>query len=70
MNSFAATGEGLIQGGWILFDKDGLPQAAFQENAKVRVPIDDIVKQMQRMHENEEKKNKVEEKDAHRNECQ
>lgn len=39
-------GEGLLQGGWILFDKEGIPKAAFQENIKMRVPIDDILKEV------------------------
>ena len=39
-------GEGLLQGGWILFDKEGIPKAAFQENVKMRVPIDDILKEV------------------------
>lgn len=51
VTKYNSKGEGFIQGGWILFDKDGLPKAAFQENAKVRVPIDDILKEMQNMHD-------------------
>lgn len=39
-------GEGLLQGGWIIFDKEGIPKAAFQENIKMRVPIDDILKEV------------------------
>jgi len=42
-------GEGWLQGGWILFDPNGTPKAAFQENAKMRVPIDDILKEVQSM---------------------
>mmetsp|Transcript_42349 Transcript_42349/g.72326 ORF Transcript_42349/g.72326 Transcript_42349/m.72326 type:complete len:81 (-) Transcript_42349:479-721(-) len=54
-------GEGWLQGGWILFDPSGTPKAAFQENAKQRVPIDDILKEMKLMKKdggqsNEEKK--------------
>lgn len=45
-------GEGFLQGGWILFDPNGIPQAAFQENAKKRVPIDDILKEVQSMRSN------------------
>ena len=36
-------------GGWILFDKEGIPQSAFLENAKKRVPIDDILKEVKSM---------------------
>ena len=43
------SGEGLLQGGWILFDKEGIPQAAFQENAKKRVPIADILEEVKSM---------------------
>ena len=39
-------GEGFLQGGWILFDREGFPKAAFQENAKQRVQIDDILKEV------------------------
>lgn len=42
-------GEGLIQGGWIIFDKSGVPQAAFQENAKERIPIDDILVELKKI---------------------
>ena len=42
-------GEGNLQGGWILFDKEGIPKAAFQENVKIRVPIDDILKEVKLM---------------------
>lgn len=45
----AYLGEGFLQGGWILFDREGNPKAAFQENAKKRVPIDDILKEVQSM---------------------
>jgi len=44
-------GEGLLQGGWILFDPKGEPITAFQENAKTRVPIDDIVEAVRGMRE-------------------
>ena len=47
-------GEGFLQGGWILFDNEGIPKAAFQENAKKRVPIDDILKEVQSMRSNNE----------------
>ncbi|KAL7440355.1 hypothetical protein ACHAXH_008072, partial [Discostella pseudostelligera] len=47
-------GEGFLQGGWILFDKEGIPQAAFQENAKQRVPIDEIIKEVQSMRNTKE----------------
>eukprot|EP01082_Thalassiosira_pseudonana_P009386 g8220.t1 g8220 contig29:30129-30882(+) len=49
VKSYNMKGEGLIQGGWILFDANGIPKAAFQENAKERIPIDDILLEMQRM---------------------
>lgn len=42
-------GEGFLQGGWILFDKEGIPRAAFRENAKQRVPINDLMKEVQLM---------------------
>ena len=42
-------GEGLLQGGWIIFDRDGLPRAAFQEDAKQRVPIDKIVDEVKKI---------------------
>lgn len=42
-------GEGFLMGGWILFDKEGIPQSAFLENAKKRVPIDDILKEVKSM---------------------
>jgi len=45
-------GEGFLQGGWILFDPSGTPQAAFQENAKKRVPINDILKEVRFMRSN------------------
>lgn len=44
-------GEGFLQGGWILFKPDGEPVAAFQENAKKRVPIDNIVAAIKKMRE-------------------
>ena len=44
-------GEGILQGGWILFKPDGEPVAAFQENAKKRVPIDDILAAIRKMRE-------------------
>lgn len=45
-------GEGFLQGGWILFNQSGIPQAAFQENAKQRVQIDAILKEVQLMRSN------------------
>merc|ERR1711937_261435 len=42
-------GEGFVQGGWILFDPDGAPRAAFQENYKKPVPIEDILKEVKLM---------------------
>lgn len=36
-------GEGLIQGGWIIFDANGEPKAAFKEDANERIPINDIL---------------------------
>lgn len=42
-------GEGLLQGGWIIFDKEGVPKAAFQENAKERIPIDKIVEEVKKL---------------------
>lgn len=47
-------GEGMLQGGWILFDREGVPQAAFQENVKVRVPIDDILIKVKSMRDGKE----------------
>eukprot|EP00985_Skeletonema_marinoi_P024096 scaffold16518_cov139-Skeletonema_marinoi.AAC.12 len=41
--------EGLLQGGWILFDTDGIPLAAFQEDAKKRIPIDKIIEEAKMM---------------------
>lgn len=52
VKSYNVKGEGFLQGGWILFDTTGAPQAAFQENAKQRVPIDDILKAIQLMKSN------------------
>jgi hypothetical protein len=52
IKSYNTKGEGFLQGGWILFDRNGIPQAAFQENAKQRVPIDDILKEMKLMGSN------------------
>ena len=49
VKSYNMKGEAYIQGGWIIFDTNGIPQAAFQENAKKRVPIDDILKEVQSM---------------------
>ena len=49
VKSYNTKGEGFLQGGWILFDPKGLPQVAFQENAKKRVPIDEILKEVQSM---------------------
>lgn len=48
-------GEGTIQGGWILFDKNGVPQSAFQEDAKQRIPIDDILSESKKMQGDEVK---------------
>jgi len=45
-------GEGFLQGGWILSNRSGIPQAAFQENAKQRVQIDAILKEVQLMRSN------------------
>ena len=44
--TYIILGEGFLQGGWILFDREGIPKAAFQENAKQRVQIDDILKEV------------------------
>jgi len=49
IKSYNTKGEGFLQGGWILFDKEGIPRAAFRENAKLRVPIDDILKEVRLM---------------------
>ncbi len=49
LDVFTFLGEGLIQGGWIIFDKNGVPQAAFQENAKERIPIDDILAELRKL---------------------
>ena len=49
VKSYNTKGEGFLQGGWILFDTEGNPKAAFQENAKQRVPIDDILKEVKAM---------------------
>jgi len=49
VKSYNTKGEGFLQGGWILCDPDGKPKAAFQENAKTRVPIDAILKEVQSM---------------------
>ena len=46
---FCVLGEGLLQGGWIVFDTDGVPRAAFQEDAKQRVPIDEIVDEVKKL---------------------
>lgn len=51
---FTYSGEGFLQGGWILFDREGIPRAAFQENAKQRVPIDDILEEVKAMRNNNE----------------
>mmetsp|Transcript_24134 Transcript_24134/g.34516 ORF Transcript_24134/g.34516 Transcript_24134/m.34516 type:complete len:80 (+) Transcript_24134:222-461(+) len=45
VSSWNTKGEGLLQGGWILFDTDGTPVAAFQEDAKKRIPIDKIIEE-------------------------
>lgn len=52
IKSYNTKGEGFLQGGWILFDPQGIPKAAFQENAKQRVPIDEILKEVQSMQKN------------------
>mmetsp|Transcript_17196 Transcript_17196/g.41259 ORF Transcript_17196/g.41259 Transcript_17196/m.41259 type:complete len:81 (-) Transcript_17196:1572-1814(-) len=52
IKSYNQKGEGFLQGGWILFDKEGIPQAAFQENAKQRVPLVDILKEVKSMQNN------------------
>lgn len=49
VTSWNTKGEGLLQGGWIIFDRDGFPRAAFQEDAKKRVPIDKIVDEVKKM---------------------
>jgi len=54
IKSYNTKGEGFLQGGWILFDKEGIPRAAFQENAKVRVPIDDLLKEVKLMRDSKE----------------
>lgn len=46
VKSYNTKGEGFLQGGWILLDRNGVPQAAFQENMKQRVPIDEISEAM------------------------
>ena len=55
VKNYNTKGEGFLQGGWILFDREGIPQAAFQENAKKRVPIEDILKEVQLMSDSKEK---------------
>jgi hypothetical protein len=42
-------GEGLLQGGWIIFDTNGMPCAAFQENAKERIPIESILAEAKKL---------------------
>lgn len=54
VKSHNTKGEGFLQGGWIIFDANGIPKAAFQENAKQRVQIDDILKQVKSMSSNNE----------------
>jgi len=49
IKSYNTKGEGFLQGGWILFDRKGIPMAAFRENAKQRVPIDELLKEVQLM---------------------
>jgi len=49
VSSWNTKGEGLLQGGWILFDTDGIPVAAFQEDAKKRIPIDVIIEEAKKM---------------------
>lgn len=49
VESHNTKGEGFLQGGWIIFNKDGIPETAFQENAKQRIPIDDIMNEIQSM---------------------
>lgn len=56
IKSYNTKGEGFLQGGWILFDTNGVPKAAFQENAKQRVPIDSILKEVQSMRVGEDEK--------------
>jgi len=55
VQSYNMKGEGTIQGGWILFDKNGVPQSAFQEDAKQRIPIDDILSESKKMQGDEVK---------------
>ena len=43
LTPLSSAGEGFLQGGWILCDREGIPRAAFRENAKQRLPVDDIV---------------------------
>lgn len=49
VTSWNTKGEGLLQGGWILFDTDGTPRAAFQEDAKKRIPIDKIIEEVNKI---------------------
>jgi hypothetical protein len=46
----------LVQGGWIIFDNKGVPKAAFQENAKQRIPVDAILAEMNKMQDEDEGK--------------
>lgn len=39
-------GEGFLQGGWIIFDADGQPKHAYQEDAKQRIPGDQIAEDL------------------------
>mmetsp|Transcript_6054 Transcript_6054/g.9175 ORF Transcript_6054/g.9175 Transcript_6054/m.9175 type:complete len:85 (-) Transcript_6054:218-472(-) len=36
-------GEGLVQGGIIIFGKDGKPKYAYEEETGSEIPVDDIV---------------------------
>eukprot|EP00574_Skeletonema_japonicum_P013405 CAMPEP_0201731982 /NCGR_PEP_ID=MMETSP0593-20130828/27507_1 /ASSEMBLY_ACC=CAM_ASM_000672 /TAXON_ID=267983 /ORGANISM="Skeletonema japonicum, Strain CCMP2506" /LENGTH=57 /DNA_ID=CAMNT_0048224871 /DNA_START=9 /DNA_END=178 /DNA_ORIENTATION=+ len=49
VSSWNTKGEGLLQGGWILFDTDGIPVVAFQEDAKKRIPVDKIIGEAKKM---------------------
>jgi len=39
-------GEGFLQGGWIIFDAENQPKYAYQEDAKKRLPADEIVRDL------------------------
>ncbi|KAL3795509.1 hypothetical protein ACHAWO_007303 [Cyclotella atomus] len=49
VKSYNIKGEGLLQGGWIIFDTNGMPCAAFQENAKERIPIESILAEAKKL---------------------